>query len=289
MLSRSSYTHLQRLIVAPSQRLDAGILLTEQQQHYLHRVLRLQAGDHFIAITPEGWWLTELQIDQPAKLLQAIPVYTELPLAVTLLIALPKTGMDDVVRQATEIGVANIQLILSQRTLLNPSAQKLGRWQRIAQEAAEQSERQVVPEVLPPLPWQEALQHWNATQAICYLCEARGDYPHLLNCLMQEMENWQLEEQEIEEPGIGNGEQQIANALEDGTRFPRSILIAVGAEGGWTKTEIEQAIEAGYQPVGLGARILRSVTAPLVALSVIASVIETAIDAPKTLSAAQNR
>lgn len=254
--------HLQRLIVAATQLLDGSVVLTEQQRHYLYRVLRLQAGDQFIAITADGWWLAVLQsADQPAQLLQTIPVQTELPIAITLLVALPKNGMDDVVRQATEIGVVKIQPILSQRTLLNPSSQKLDRWRRIAQEAAEQSERQLVPEVSSPLSWQEALQNWNAAQGVCFLCEARGEYPHLLSCLMQEVD---CRQQASQEPSREHREPQA------------NILVAVGAEGGWTLTEIEQAIEAGYQPVALGARILRSVTAPLVALSIIAAVVESA-------------
>lgn len=268
VVMRNSYARLQRLTVADSQHSDGRIVLTERQHHYLHRVLRLQAGDQFIAMTTKGWWLAELQAsEQLAQLLQAISVQTELPVAVTLLIALPKNGMDDVVRQATEIGVAKIQPILSQRTLLNPSSQKLERWQRIAQEAAEQSERQFVPEVLPPLPWQQALQSWNAAQATCYLCEARGDSPHLLNCLMQQGNHWQLAGQDNREQQIGNDQETAAPAFSP-------MVIAVGAEGGWTQTEIEQAIDAGYQPVTLGARILRSITAPLVALSILASVIE---------------
>lgn len=254
---------LQRLIIADTQLLDDRVRLTEQQRHYLHRVLRLQAGDQFIAILSDGWWLAEIQAaNQPAQLLQSISVQTELPIAITLLIALPKNGMDDVVRQATEIGVAKIQPILSQRTLLNPSAQKLDRWRRIAQEAAEQSERQVVPEVLSPLSWQAALQSWNAAQGVCYLCEARGNHPHLLNCLMQQVDQ-------------GQGGHQDSQA---------KIQIAVGAEGGWALGEIEQAIEIGYQPVTLGSRILRSITAPLVALSIIAAVIEAAQNQPESLS-----
>jgi 16S rRNA (uracil1498-N3)-methyltransferase len=278
---KNPYARLQRLIVADSQYADAPssgslnteIRLTEQQQHYLYRVLRLQTGDQFIAITPQGWWLTEIQgFDQPARLLEAIAVQTELPRAVTLLMALPKTGMDDVVRQATEIGVATIQPILSQRSLLNPSAQKLDRWRRIAQEAAEQSERQTVPEVLPPMLWQKALQTWNITQAACYLCEARGDYPHLLDCLMQQ-------EQLVEND---QGNEQATEGSPSRSRQP-SIVIAIGSEGGWTPTELEQAIDAGYQPVTLGSRVLRSITAPLVALSVIAAVVES------VLGAAQNQ
>ncbi|NJO78601.1 MAG: RNA methyltransferase [Cyanobacteria bacterium RM1_2_2] len=180
------------------------------------------------------------------------------------------------VRQATEIGVATIQPILSQRTLLHPSAQKLDRWRRIAQEAAEQSERQIVPEVLPPLSWQEALRSWNAAQAVCYLCEARGDYPHLLTCLMQQVDRWQLAEHNNQESQTEHQQTEHQQTEHQDNLLPAAILVAVGAEGGWTSTEIEQALEAGYQPVALGSRILRAVTAPLVALSMIASVLESA-------------
>jgi 16S rRNA (uracil1498-N3)-methyltransferase len=53
-----------------------------------------------------------------------------------------------------------------------------------------------------------------------------------------------------------------------------SIVIATGAEGGWTTNEVENAIAAGFQPVSLGKRILRAVTAPIVAVSQISAIIE---------------
>lgn len=243
---------LQRLTITATQLSAQQIQLTDPQQHYLYRVLRLREGDRFIAIDGQGqWWLAALQANASmAEVIEAVPAKTELPIAITLLMALPKTGMDDVVRQATEIGVQQIVPVLSQRTVLNPSAQKRDRWQRIAQEAAEQSERQLIPEVLAPQPWATALQSWNTTIGLCYLCEARGEHPHLLNCL-------------------------LSTPLSPSP----SLIFAIGPEGGWSDSEIEQARAAGYQPVSLGARILRSVTAPLVALSLLAAVIETQANA----------
>jgi 16S rRNA (uracil1498-N3)-methyltransferase len=251
---------LQRLVISLDQVLAQQITLTLSQQHYLGRVLRLQSGDRFIAMDGLGQsWLAALTLHSSiAKILEPIQSQTELLISVTLLIALPKNGMDDVVRQATEIGVDQIVPILSDRTLLKPSSQKLERWQRIAQEAAEQSERQIVPTVQNPQSWREALQIWNAQHSVCYICAERGERSHLLQCLQ----------------GIGNQEGRVA---------PVSITIATGCEGGWTAAEIEEAIAAGYQPVSLGARILRAVTAPLVALSLIASVFETMSCLPKTL------
>lgn len=240
---------LQRLTITDSQRSGHQIQLTESQQHYLGRVLRLREGNQFIAMNGQGQgWLATLQSDRAtAELLHTVDLQTELPITLTLLMALPKTGMDDVVRQATEIGVTAIQPILSQRTLLQPSPQKLDRWRRIAQEAAEQSERQFIPEILAPQSWQAALQTWTSDESRCYFCEARGTPPPLLTCLLSDRA-----------------------ALETAP----SLIVATGPEGGWTEEELQQAIAAGYQPVSLGARILRAVTAPLVALALVAAVIE---------------
>ena len=146
---------LQRLAIAPSQLLPPHLSLTPEQHHYLCRVLRLGAGDRFIAMDGQGhWWLAELGADaSQAQVLEQLPIQHELPITVVLLVAMPKgNGMDDIVRQATELGVAAIVPILSDRTLLQPSPQKLDRWRRIAQEAAEQSERQLMQSALADCP-----------------------------------------------------------------------------------------------------------------------------------------
>ena len=55
---------------------------------------------------------------------------------------------------------------------------------------------------------------------------------------------------------------------------PKNIIIAIGPEGGWTEAEIEKAISVNFVPVSLGRRILRSITAPIVAISVVTAIIE---------------
>lgn len=261
----------QRLAIAPSQVADGQITLTPQQQHYLHRVLRLRSSDRFIAIDGAGqWWLSELSTDlAAAKILEPVEIQTELPLAVTLLLALPKTGMDDVVRQVTELGAARIVPILSDRTLLKPSPQKLERWRKIAQEAIEQSERQIMPEVAVPVTWATALQTWNQTN--CFLCEGRGHYPHLLTALQTRLA--------VRPAAETHGSDAVAAAQAPGS----SLTLAIGPEGGWTDAEIQAAMAAGYQPVSLGSRILRAVTAPVVAMAIVASVFEAMPQPPKSL------
>lgn len=239
-------TQLQRLAIAPSQPQDGNIILTSEQQHYLCHVLRLRSGDRFIAMDGIGkWWLAQLEGTQ-AQILEQIFVQTELSVSVTLVIALPKgNGFDEVVRYCTELGVACIAPVISDRTLPLPSPQKLERWRRIAQEASEQSERQIVPVILAPVPFRTCLST-KEKYSHQYLCVARGSYPHLLACLRTSISNTDS----------------------------ASVIIATGPEGGWTTSEVEEAIAAGFQPVSLGRRILRAVTAPIVALSVVAAAIE---------------
>lgn len=241
---------VQRVVIQPSQIQNGQLLLSEAQQHYLKRVLRLTAGDRFIAMDGQGQaWMAALSShEEPhghAQLLEPVQMQSELPIPVTLVMALPKgSGFDDVVRQATELGVSHIVPVISDRTLLKPNPNKLERWQRIAQEAAEQSERQQVPTINAPLPLMAFLKPLSASSR-GYFCATRRNDPGLLDCLL------------------------AAQPTQ-----PDAISIMIGPEGGWTDNEVEGAIAAGYQPVSLGTRILRTVTAPLAALTLIAAVYE---------------
>ena len=131
--------------------------------------------------------------------------------------------------------------VISDRTILNPSTQKLERWRRIATEAAEQSERAIIPAILEPVAFSSAIATVDGNYR--YLCVARGEHPHLLDAI---------------------------NSGQSG-----EIAIAIGCEGGWTEAEIDKAKELGFQKVSLGSRILRAVTAPIVALSMVAAAFET--------------
>ncbi len=241
---------LQRVAIAPTQLQPEGIFLDRPQQHYLSRVLRLKAGDCFIAMDGQGqWWLAQLSSNPDlATILESIPVQTELPVPVTLILALPKNGWDEVVRQTTELGVTTLIPVLSDRTVLKPSPNKLDRWRRIAREAAEQSERQILPTILDPVTFRDYLA-LPETPPNRYICVTRSEAPHLLA-------------------------QVLANQRSPGGLQPGPLEIAIGPEGGWTPGEVEQAIGSGFQPVSLGSRILRAVTAPAVALSLIAAALE---------------
>ncbi|PPS45054.1 16S rRNA (uracil(1498)-N(3))-methyltransferase [Chroococcidiopsis sp. TS-821] len=230
---------LQRLAIAHTQLHNEQILLANEQQHYLYRVLRLREGDRFIAMDGTGnSWLAVLSGNQ-AQILESIVVESELNVAVNLILALPKgNGFDEVVRCCTELGVSSIVPVLSDRTLLQPSPQKVERWRRIAKEAAEQSERNLIPTILEPVSLQQALADATSSKQL-YFCVARLNCPHLKTILA------------------------LATATE--------MTIAIGPEGGWTTSEIAAAREVGFQLVSLGRRVLRAVTAPIVAMSLVSA------------------
>ncbi|MEM7553903.1 MAG: 16S rRNA (uracil(1498)-N(3))-methyltransferase [Cyanobacteria bacterium P01_A01_bin.84] len=249
-------TQLQRIAIAPSQMQQGKIVLREEQLHYLCRVLRLRPGNNFIAMDGLGkWWLTQLGENEATVIEELDNYQRELPIPITLIVALPKNGFDEIVRCCTELGVTSIIPVISDRTLLKPSPQKLQRWQRIAREAAEQSERSVIPNVSEPVAFQSALSSIaspdNHSSTSKYLCAARGDSTHFIDSFNK-----------VEIPRNNQSYQQ------------HQIIIVTGPEGGWTEAEIKYAVDIGFITVSLGARILRAATAPIAALSVIAAILE---------------
>lgn len=235
---------LQRIAIAPSQIQDNRIFLTPEQKHYLYRVLRCQIRDRFIAMDGCGnWWVSQLTGDSQAEIVESLDANNELPVAITLVAAMPKgSGFEEIVRYSTELGVRRIVPLRSDRTLLQPSSKKVERWRRIAAEAAEQSERQMIPEITSPMSLAAYLDSLVGSVSLPhrYLAVAREDVPHFARIL----------------PVSGE------------------IAIATGPEGGWTSSEIELFQTYGFQSVSLGKRILRAVTAPMVALSMLASASE---------------
>ncbi len=268
---------LQRLAVSSTQICDRKIDLTREQQHYLNRVLRLSEGDRFIAMDGRGhWWCAVLGVRETglfASIAEEIAANRELPVEVTLMAALPKgNGFDEVVRQATELGVASIVPVTSDRTLLKPSAQKVDRWRRIAAEAAEQSERQFVPTILEPVSFDIAVK--DCGQKNRFICVARGENRHLWDCLvsLEHPHSPLIRGEQEGDGGFDPPQHPLIRGEQEGGEL--SIVIAVGPEGGWTEDEVKRAIEFGFEAVSLGSRILRAVTAPIVALSLVGAAFE---------------
>lgn len=233
---------MYRLVVRTEQIKQEQIILDAKQLHYLLRVVRLGNGDRFLALDGVGnCWLAEID-NNAARIIEAIEIKTELPVSFSLITALPKgSGYEQILRCCTELGVSNFIPVISDRTILKPKPNKVERWRKIVTEAAEQSERQIVPNIFEPIKFSQAIAGSQVTKNK-YICVARGDIPPL----------W--------------------HSISDRTQS--EIIIATGCEGGWTDNEVERAIALGYQPVSLGKRILRAVTAPIAVSSLVAAYLE---------------
>ncbi len=233
-----------RLVIETEQVNNEQIYLKIAQLHYLERVLRLKPGDRFIAMDGKGnSWLASLEDNQAAIISSLDTPSTELPTRLTLVSAIVKgDGFAEIVRCCTELGVSRIIPTLTTRTLNQPSSHKVARWRKIAAEAVEQSERQIVPDISEPIAFPEVLKKIISPAQANYICLTRSNTPHLLHCLRE------LKHTEI--------------------------VIITGPEGGWTNQEREEAIAAGCQGVNLGARILRAVTAPIMATGLVAAMCE---------------
>jgi 16S rRNA (uracil1498-N3)-methyltransferase len=244
-----------RLVIKSTQIQQEQIILDPQQLHYLLRVLRLGNGDRFLALDGVGQaWLAEI-VDRGAKIIEAVTITTELPISLNLITALPKgSGYEQVIRCCTELGVSNFMPVISDRTLLKPNINKVERWRKIAMEAAEQSERQIVPQILKPVKYSLAVEQISPGQdKYKYICVARGDLPSLWNSLSKSLSP------------------RTPSATSE-------IVIATGCEGGWTEAEIALAVACGFQAVSLGDRVLRAITAPIAASSIVAAILESKRD-----------
>lgn len=226
------------------------IRLTPDESHHLVTVNRCGRGEPVVVFDGQGReWLTEC-ID-PAKsgavlrVKQIRPAQTR-SFEITLAQALPKgSTMDDIVRQATEIGAVRIVPVLSERTQVHLDGdradKKIDKWRTTAIEAAKQCGNPWLPEIAP-------LQSLAATLA------TTGYDLKLIASL---------------HAGATSLKQALATFAAKHGHAPRKVLWLVGPEGDFSPAEMTAAITAGCVPVTLGSLILRSDTAAVYALSVL--------------------
>ena len=149
--------------------------------------------------------------------------------------------MNWVIQKATELGVSAIIPLLTSRVIARiPTGRTRTareRWQRIALDAAQQSEQWEIPHVTPPMTVPELFRHVSGAALQCALLE--------------------------------RGTGQNLGSLPIDHTFKGTIVLAVGPEGGWTPEEMQELLHQRFQAISLGKSIFRSETAPLVALSIL--------------------
>jgi 16S rRNA (uracil1498-N3)-methyltransferase len=167
---------------------------------------------------------------------------TEPAVKITLIQSIAREAkMDMVIQKCTELGVTKIVPVVSERTIIKLDQEKkdkrLSRWQRIAKEAAEQSSRAVVPGIEEIKDFAEALGQEKGTDL--------------------KLIPWEMEEKT-----------SIKTVLKENKKV-KSLSLAIGPEGGFSSKEVKEAKAAGFIPVSLGKRILRTETAGIAVLSMI--------------------
>ena len=218
----------------------AEVHLPEDAAGHLVRVLRLQAGDACVLFNGDGRDYDARIVvagkrEARAEIIAARPVANESPLRITLLQGIARgEKMDWILQKATELGVARILPVDSERSEVKLDAaraqKRLAHWREVVVSACEQSGRAVVPDVLAPQPLAQAAPFQ----------EGRG----LL-----------LDPQ---------GTSSLATL--GGQAFDACTL-AIGPEGGWSPRDRGQLDAAGYEGMRLGPRILRTETAGIAAVA----------------------
>lgn len=228
-----------RYFVTAEKLAGARATLDATAHRHLIKVLRLEEGAR-LQVFDGGGTEIEARIERVGKAWVEVSLGARRRVpapacAITLLQAPPRgERMDLIVQKATELGVARIIPVRSERVQVRPSAHQRTRWQTIAQEAARQSGRAEVPEI----------GDFAALETALAKTAALADARFVL---------WE-------------GEQgpSLPAALAKG---PPAVILLVGPEGGFAEAEVSSAGRAGYVAASLGPRILRAETAAIVAVA----------------------
>ncbi len=225
---------------------SATVELDARNNHYLMHVLRVKPGQALLLFNGNGREFNAQVETLTRKSVRVLiaeevnPTVVESPLHTTLGIAISKGDrMDWVIQKATELGVNVIQPLVTERVDVKLNAErrekKFAHWQATLIGACEQSGRCVLP-LLQPL---KTIEQW--------LPNDNSDCKLVLRATADSFN-------------------QVKSHF---TATPQSASVIIGPEGGLSSEEIGAAVVQGYHPVGFGARILRTETAPIVALSLL--------------------
>ena len=250
---RLTRVHVDLLLAA-----GAELDLPDGPAAHLSRVLRLDVGDRCVLFNGDGH-------DYPARVTAAskralrvrleapIPVRNESALRIVLLQGIARgEKMDLILQKATELGVAEIRPLISQRSEVKLDAargeRRLAHWQAVVIAACEQSGRARVPGVAAPLSLSGVLADLSQPEA-----------PAMAG---------------VASPGHVTGSLRLILDPEGDLAFTglpvnpgTEVILAVGPEGGWSPSDRDQLRASGFVGLRLGPRILRTETAGLAAIA----------------------
>ena len=269
--------------------------LTEDIFHHWCKVLRASMGEQALFFDGQGGEYTVTLTDITKK--QALvtindfnPINRDLPFTVNIALVMSRgERMDYAIQKATELGVSSIQLLTSQhgevRLKADQADKKLAHWQQVAVSACEQCGLNIVPNLLAPKAFSDWIDepagvHTSANVTKLILAVPPDDSGLVTPC--NQIEGSDIEHSDIEHNDIEpiTPYTPYPNPLPHITNQFRQCSLAqfwllIGAEGGFSAQEITQAIERGFMPWQIGERVLRTETAPVVALSSLLTLYQT--------------
>lgn len=230
-----------------------NISITGEDVNHIKNVLRMKIGtDIRISNKNDKDYICHIVSIEDDEILAAIDEVdlegTELPSKIYLFQGLPKGDkMETVIQKNVELGVSSIIPVSMKRSVMKLEPKKvksrIERWNKIAESAAKQSKRMIIPEVTEPMTMKEAVK-----------------FASDLDLILLPYEN-------------SKGMEETKKIIE-GIEAGQSIGIFIGPEGGFDEAEVDLAIEAGAKVISLGKRILRTETAGMALMSVLAYMLE---------------
>ena len=240
---------MYQFFVEPEQIQGKKIVITGTDVNHIKNVLRMKQGDEISVsngvdgkeyrcgieelnenrIVCELWFVKEAEMELPSK--------------IYLFQGLPKADkMELIIQKAVELGVYEIIPVACKRAVVKldekKASNKISRWQGIAQAAAKQSRRGIIPRIKQVMSFKEAVEYSG--------CASVKMIPYELAQGMDKT-------------------RELIRSLEPG----EDIAVFIGPEGGFAGEEIEEAVGRGIIPITLGRRILRTETAGMTVLSII--------------------
>lgn len=238
---------MYQFFVTPEQINGKDIRITGSDVNHIKNVLRMKIGEE-IAISNntdgkeyrcEISSVSEEEIRCTLRFIKEEGL--ELPSKIYLFQGLPKADkMELIIQKSVELGVFEVIPLAVKRCVVKldekKAAAKVKRWQGIAEAAAKQCRRGIIPTVSEPMSMRDAVAYARQMDVKLIPYELAGDMAHT---------------------------KKIIEAIRPG----ESVAVFIGPEGGFEQSEVEEALAAEIMPVTLGKRILRTETAGLTVLS----------------------
>ncbi len=238
---------MHHFFVKPEQAADGLVRITGPDVNHLKNVLRMKPGEKLLVSDGQGrdylCCVETLETDMVEARIISQEESRELPSRIWLFQGLPKSDkMELIIQKAVELGAAGIVPVATKHAVVKLDSRKeeakLKRWRTIAESAAKQSKRSLVPEIGGVMTLKEAFSYIEAMDFEVRLIPYENEL------------------------GADAAREAFGRAV-PGSR----IAVFIGPEGGFDPSEIQLAQEAGVVPVSLGKRILRTETAGLAVLS----------------------